>query len=256
MKQYPSQARLRELFDYDPDGFLVWRNRIGIRECSNSRFVGKRAGSFGVSSGLKSFNQIRIDGTLYKASELIWIYHNGEIPEGKSVISNNSKNIKINEIVISDKNDRSGVQHSMRLIDGFVGVSLKSCHYVAKYDNEHLGTFTTAEAAAACVDSAIRIKHGCNASFNLNHKLDFEFFRVKSRTIQKKKKNNGRMIGCYYDKRKKTRQWYSKIGNKFLGTFDDQEEAARAYNIAARDHYGEQATLNDIPDPLGTGEIF
>ena len=58
------------------------------------------------------------------------------------------------------------------------------------------------------------------------------------------------MQGCYIDERK-SKKWYSKLGNKYLGCFKTQEEAARAYNIAAYEHYGENAVLNDIPFPLG-----
>jgi hypothetical protein len=48
----------------------------------------------------------------------------------------------------------------------------------------------------------------------------------------------------------------SKIKKEYIGTFDTKEEAARAYNIAAREYYGDHAELNDIPDPLGQGDIF
>ena len=36
-------------------------------------------------------------------------------------------------------------------------------------------------------------------------------------------------------------------GNKFLGYFEDEDEAAQAYNDAAIKHHGELATLNNIP---------
>lgn len=51
-------------------------------------------------------------------------------------------------------------------------------------------------------------------------------------------------------------RFVASIRSVYLGTFDDQVDAARAYNIAAYDHYGEHAVLNDIPDPLGKGDTF
>ena len=51
--------------------------------------------------------------------------------------------------------------------------------------------------------------------------------------------------------------WKATIGVKaaqhkklYLGNFATKEEAARAYNAAAIKHFGEFATLNDVPDEL------
>lgn len=255
MKKYPSQERLKELFDYHPDGYLVWKYRPEQRSCVNSRFEGKKAGSSGLTKNLKSFNEVRLNGRLYKVSELIWIYHNGDIPEGMSVISNNSENIKISELKISHKNDRTGIQQASRLQGGYIGVSERSGHYVAVYGGRYLGTFKSEIAAAACVDDAVLKKHGGGSFLNLKSAIDYEAERVVARVVQKKKRQNGRMQGCYFDSRKK-KPWYSKLNKLYLGSFKTEIEAARAYNIAAYEHYGEDAVLNDIPDPLGKGDIF
>ena len=64
-------------------------------------------------------------------------------------------------------------------------------------------------------------------------------------------------MGVYEDKRQKTNRFTAYIGTGsdrvIFGPFDTKEQAARAYNIAAREKYGEHAVLNDIPDPLGEG---
>ncbi len=61
---------------------------------------------------------------------------------------------------------------------------------------------------------------------------------------------SSRFKGVSYSKQ--IRSWEAHIGKNgrhlFLGHFNDEETAARAYNEAARDHFGEFALLNDVPD--------
>ena len=51
--------------------------------------------------------------------------------------------------------------------------------------------------------------------------------------------NRGKFRGTTYDPRKK--KWRAHIS---IGSFETQEEAARAYDIAAKHHFGEFAGLN------------
>ena len=67
----PSQAYLKELFDYDPNtGHLIYKKaRAGIS-------VGARAGSID-SWGHR---QVKIDGKIYQAHRIIWLWWYGDLP--------------------------------------------------------------------------------------------------------------------------------------------------------------------------------
>ncbi len=71
-KQYPSQAKVRDLFNYNSDGYLVWRAHRGRVA------AGERAGT-PLTTG---YMQVRIDGSFYRANRLVWIWHYGDIPDG------------------------------------------------------------------------------------------------------------------------------------------------------------------------------
>ena len=68
-----SQERLKQVLDYDPaTGVFTWKARS-----SNRIEVGKRAGGFGTYG----YRLIGIDGKLFHASRLAWLYVTGEWPE-------------------------------------------------------------------------------------------------------------------------------------------------------------------------------
>ena len=71
-------------------------------------------------------------------------------------------------------------------------------------------------------------------------------------------RNRGKSKSKYTSKYKcvywheKRQRWIAKMqaNNKYIwiGTYNNEEDAARAYNEAARLHHGEFASLNDVPD--------
>ena len=91
IKSLPSQERLRQLLDYDPDtGLLVWKARPledfdnSWRAASrtfamwNKKYAGKEAFTCVHSSGYKTGN---LEGISYRSHRLIWKLVTGEDPE-------------------------------------------------------------------------------------------------------------------------------------------------------------------------------
>lgn len=79
-------------------------------------------------------------------------------------------------------------------------------------------------------------------------------------TVKENSCNKSKLGGCtspykgvYWQKNRK--KWYAQIvidnENLFLGGFDAADDAARAYNDAAKMHFGEYARLNVIPSESG-----
>lgn len=72
-----TQARLKELLHYDPEtGVFVWRERI-LSQNRPSLMGGKIAG--GINS--KGYRVMSVDGKLYRASRLTFLYMEGYFPE-------------------------------------------------------------------------------------------------------------------------------------------------------------------------------
>jgi len=64
--------RIRELFDYRDDGFLIWRISRGKA----------KSGDIAGSINYHGYIDIGVDGKKYRAHRLIFLWHHGYIPEG------------------------------------------------------------------------------------------------------------------------------------------------------------------------------
>lgn len=81
-----TQEYVRSLFDYDPEtGVLTWKERPREHfnsnrswNSTNSRCAGKPTGQRANSDG---YLEVCIDGFLYKAHRVIWLWVHGEEPE-------------------------------------------------------------------------------------------------------------------------------------------------------------------------------
>lgn len=75
-----TQARVHELFDYDPlTGVLTWRHRAGMKGSWNARHAGKPAGYNRTDPS--RYRVVGVDGRLFYAHRIIWCYVRGIWPE-------------------------------------------------------------------------------------------------------------------------------------------------------------------------------
>jgi hypothetical protein len=65
-----TQERVRELFDYHEDGYLIWKISV-----SNVR-----KGDIAGCPNKAGYLRVRFDGKLYYIHRLIFLYHKGYLP--------------------------------------------------------------------------------------------------------------------------------------------------------------------------------
>lgn len=75
-KELPPIETLKEMFDYHPEGYLVWKNRPREHFATeqgwrtfNSRFIGNRAGYYNVRNGYITIN---LNNVFYKGHRIIY----------------------------------------------------------------------------------------------------------------------------------------------------------------------------------------
>lgn len=260
-KQYPSQEKLRELFDYDPEGFLVWRQREDIVGHISHRDAGKRAGSAYINDQGFLRMKIMINGSIYIAKNLIWIWHHGD-PLDKYVKTKNRNDldVRIENLTLS-KNPYSHKPGNFnnRSSTGFKGVSRAGKNFKAEIQVDgvrtQLGNFSEAIDAAVAFDNKYEEVYGIRPNLT-EHDFVQRITVAQSKQLAAMRKciAEGRFMGV---RKPKGRNRYAAfLKSKNVGTADTAEGAARIYNIAAYEHYGDKAVLNDIPDPLGKGDCF
>lgn len=146
--------RLRELLNYDPETGIFTR-----RAHRKGYHVGTKSGCLNEAGRVL----IRVDGILYKAHRLAWLYVNGEWPKNQIDHINNtpSDNRICNPREATDKQNKENI-HSPRSDNKcrMRGVCLhkKSGKFVAQIHkdgkNNYLGLFDTADEARIAYLSA------------------------------------------------------------------------------------------------------
>ncbi|MDN8047581.1 HNH endonuclease [Burkholderia multivorans] len=152
--------RLRELLAYDPvTGKFTWRMRP-----SNRVHVGDEAGHVGGNG----YVQIRVDGAMYQAHRLAWLYVTGRWPvrflDHRDLDRSNNRFVNLREA-----NDEQNAANSPRRRHGHVGLKGVGYHRstgryrarIRRGNREyHLGLFDTPEAAHRAYQEASRRLHG------------------------------------------------------------------------------------------------
>lgn len=256
-KQYPSQERLRELFDYDPEGFLVWRRRGDAPSNVSERDGGVKAGSLSVDGHGFVRQNVMINYKSYKEKVLIWIWHNGDPgemyvkPINRIELDCRIENLTLSRNPYSHKPGKFGGNSAT----GYKGVYKTKAgpSYKAEiqFDGNKmsLGHYMSPIEAAISFDNKYEEIYG----FRPNETTpDTVRALTRAESIQlsamKKCKDQGRYMGV---SRGNGRNRYGAyLRSKNVGNADTPEDAARLYNIAAFERYGENAVLNDVPKPL------
>lgn len=146
-----TQARVRELFGYHPDGYLIWKVSLGRRV-----HVGDVAGT---KNG-QGYFQVQIDGKQYQLHRVIFLWHHGWLPkEVDHKDTDTSHNWIDNLRPAARHQNQQNLSKLSSNKSGYKGVSWNKQRnkWVAVIRSNgvrnHLGSFSTPQAAhtAYCV---------------------------------------------------------------------------------------------------------
>ena len=141
-----SQERLHYLFDYDPEGYLIWKNHPRLKSRNGMR-VGSVNG--------KGYLLVNLDGKSNRVHRLIWMYHYGSVPEKPYMIDhidNNKLNNRIENLRVATSSQNLGNRPMLKK-EGHKGIRyLKNRNkYKAEFQHNktyyYLGLYKTFEEA-------------------------------------------------------------------------------------------------------------
>lgn len=156
-RETPTQERLKELFNYDPETGIFTRN-LDRRKWK----AGTVAGT--IACGYISIN---VDYCIYRAHRLAWRYMTGEDPEtGIDHINGIPTDNRFCNLRLANQSENMRNIHKKKLnICGAKGVhKARNGRFCAKIQRLgktiHLGTFDSIEEARASYNTASKVIHG------------------------------------------------------------------------------------------------
>lgn len=156
--------RLRELLNYDENtGVFRWRTKT-----SNRAIVGSPAGCLSLSRGGHRRIEIRLDGKLYKAHRLVWLYVHGRWPADQiDHIDADPTNNRISNLrECNNQQNHYNLPTRRTNKTGYKGVcyvaARRRFHAYIRVEgrNTFLGSFSTAEQAHEAYKTATKKFHG------------------------------------------------------------------------------------------------
>ena len=158
-----TQARLKELLDYDPEtGVFTWRNRIDASPQWNGHYAGTTAGCI-EKRYLQRYLKIRLSENLFYAHRLAWLWMTGSWPGEIDHRDCDGVNNKWDNLRACTKRENAGNRRTARnKAVRLKGVKRSRGKYAASIRDhgvtKHLGVFDTAEAAhAAYCEKAVEV---------------------------------------------------------------------------------------------------
>jgi hypothetical protein len=226
--------RLRELLHYDPEtGVFTWSVRT-----SNRIKVGDVAGS-GASRGCL---QIAVEGRLYLAHRLAWLYVYGCWPvHAIDHRDGNPSNNRIENLrdVLPSVNSQNMRRSHRDNKTGLLGVAWDNrrgkwiARITASGKRMHLGYFDSAENASVAYLRAKEIHHPGSEITTHRNALPEEIYQPGTKA---KSGSFSGLRGVLWSKR--LERWHARISIngevRHLGSFDTAEDAHKAYLVAKR----------------------
>lgn len=153
--------KLKMFLTYEPDtGVFRWRDDLAVR--SGRIMNGKIAGG----KNWAGYVKIKVDGILYSAHRLAWLYVHGDWPPNNvDHIDNNKGNNAISNLRLATAaQNAANKKVSVRTVAPYRGVMPHGPGFVARVyfrgQRHYLGYFTTAEAARDAYIAKSKELHG------------------------------------------------------------------------------------------------
>lgn len=137
------QGRLRELFDYHPDGYLIRRIRVGCKSPA------------GVKHAKIPYLRVKVDKRDYYLHQVIFVWHHGYLPAMIDHDDRDKQNNRVGNLLDSDpEHNGNNRGPTVRNLTGVKGVFVEGSKFKAqrtvKGKAHYLGLFPTiADAAEA-----------------------------------------------------------------------------------------------------------
>lgn len=161
-------AEVRAMLDYDPEtGVFTWRHRPDMRPQWNARYAGKRAGYEFTAKGGRRYRAVRIHDWPFVEQRLAWLYVTGAWPVAlvdhwdNDGVNNRWDNLR----EASKRQNAANSKISRANTTGYKGVNFHQGRFRATIRSTggkqiYLGSFDTAEAAAAAYEAAAKVHFG------------------------------------------------------------------------------------------------